>query len=139
MLIHRKQKPEETRLTAQTSSGFAVFFIHFAYGCSCLCGRRIGHCPSSRSIMLPLKKAPVTTAVTVYFNRCCGRRIGHCPSSRSIMLLRFVDGSEYVLDLVGYNVLDCLTGRFQILTRIEVVRMLSHILTDRGCHCKSDI
>ena len=82
-------------------------------------------------------KAPVTTAVTVYF--CCGRRIGHCPSSRSIMLLCFVDGSEYVLDLVSDHVLDCLTGRFQILARIEVVRMLGHILTDRGCHCKSDI
>ena len=53
--------------------------------------------------------------------------------------LRFACRTEYVLNLMGNHVLDCLAGRFKILTRIEVVRMFGHVLTDRCCHSESDI
>lgn len=37
------------------------------------------------------------------------------------------------------HILNSLASRFQILTRIEVIRMLCKILTDVSCHSKTDI
>ena len=50
-----------------------------------------------------------------------------------------VNGTKHVLDLMSDHVLDGLTCGFQILTGIEMIRMLSEMLADNGCHCKTDI
>ena len=47
--------------------------------------------------------------------------------------------SEHVHDLVSYHVFYGLSRRFEILTRVEMVRMLSKVLADVSCHCETDI
>ena len=37
------------------------------------------------------------------------------------------------------HILNRLTGRLEVLARIEVIRVLSEVLTDVTCHCKTDI
>ena len=76
-------------------------------------------------------------------NCSCGISLNtSCAADDYHKLLRalcFAGRSEYVLDFVSHHILYCLTGRFQILTRIKMIRMFSHILTNRSCHCESDI
>ena len=47
--------------------------------------------------------------------------------------------AQNVHDLVSYHVLNSLTSRLQVLARIEVIRMLSHVLTDGSSHSQTDI
>ena len=47
--------------------------------------------------------------------------------------------AEYVFDLVGGQVVYVLTGICQVLARIEVFRMLGHVLADTGGHSQADI
>ena len=51
----------------------------------------------------------------------------------------FVIASKNVNDLVSNHFLNSLTSRFQVLARIEVIRMLSKVLADVTCHSKTDI
>ena len=37
------------------------------------------------------------------------------------------------------HVLNCLTGRLEILAGIEMIRMLRKVLTDHSGHCQTDI
>ena len=48
-------------------------------------------------------------------------------------------GTKNVNDLVSNHVLNCLTSGLKVLTGIEVIRMLSEVLTDVTCHSKTDI
>ena len=53
--------------------------------------------------------------------------------------LCFSVASENMEDLVSNHILNCLTCRFEILTGIEVIRMLCKVLTDDSCHCETDV
>ena len=47
--------------------------------------------------------------------------------------------SENIYDLMSYHILYSLSCRLQILTRVEVLRMLCEVLADVSCHCETDI
>ena len=47
--------------------------------------------------------------------------------------------SENILDLMSNHILNRLTSRLEVLARIEVIRVLSKVLTDVTCHSKTDI
>ena len=47
--------------------------------------------------------------------------------------------AQNVNDLMSYHVLNSLTSRLQVLARIEMIRMLSHVLTDRSSHSQTDV
>ena len=47
--------------------------------------------------------------------------------------------TEYVHNLVDVHLLHVLTSRLQILTRIEVSRMLSEVLTDSSGHSQTAV
>ena len=51
----------------------------------------------------------------------------------------FSVAAEYVDDLVGDHILDCLTGGFEILPGIEVIRMFRKVLADRSGHGKANV
>ena len=51
----------------------------------------------------------------------------------------FTVAAENINDLMGHHIMHSLTGGLQILTGIEMIRMLSKVLTDDSGHCKTDI
>ena len=53
--------------------------------------------------------------------------------------LDLVVAAEDIDDLVLNKSLDVLSCRLQILSRIEVLRMLIEVLTDRACHCQTEV
>ena len=48
-------------------------------------------------------------------------------------------GSQHINDFTCDHILHGLSGRLQILTRIEMIRMLGKVLADVSCHGKPDI
>jgi hypothetical protein len=72
------------------------------------------------------KGFPVRKAF-IYINRC------------NCLLSELTVRTKYLLDLVDVHLLHVLTSGLQILTRIEVVRMLSEILTDGSGHGKTRV
>lgn len=51
----------------------------------------------------------------------------------------FAVAAEHVNDLMGNHVLDGLTGGLEVLTGIEVIRMLRKVLTDDSSHSQTDV
>ncbi len=51
----------------------------------------------------------------------------------------FAVAAEHVNDLMSDHVLDGLTGGLEVLTGIEVIRMLRKVLTDDSSHCQTDV
>ena len=56
-----------------------------------------------------------------------------------LALSEFSVRTEYVHDLVDVHLLHVLAGRLQILTRIEVSRMLSKMLADSSSHSQTRV
>ena len=66
------------------------------------------------------------------------------PQKKSILFLQdmrlgFTFRTENGFDLVSYDVMDELTAVGQVLTRVEVIRMLSHVLTDAGSQAETEV
>ena len=55
------------------------------------------------------------------------------------MILCLAVAAQNIDQLVGNHVLDSLTSRLQVLARVEVIRMLSEVLADRGGHGQTNI
>ncbi len=64
----------------------------------------------------------------------CIERLGVLVSSLSAAA-----AVEYVFDLVLYHSLDRFASRFEVLTRVEMIRMRHEVFTDASGHCKTEV
>lgn len=71
----------------------------------------------------------------------CFIRRGNLPHSVYVTcplrLSQFAVRAKYIYNLVDVELLHVLTSRFEILTWVEVSRMLEQMLTDSCCHSKT--